>query len=421
MTVGCEGTHSVFPRCNLTCSPCYHSADANKVRTDGAHTLGQIESQMAYAQSERGPRAHAQLIGGEVSLLDADDHAAALLAMRRRGREPMSFSHGDFSDEYLERIAVTPDGDRRLRRLSFAIHIDSLMRGRSSHPRPRSEAELHPVRLKVVKRFRDLHRRHGVRWFLAHNMTVTPSNVDEVADVAGVVAQAGYGLISFQPAAHVGDDRRWDPHMRDLDPDDVWRRIEEGLGSPLPSTDIQVGHPSCNRSAFGWMVGSAWIPAVAPGDSRDLKARDACFSTLGGVQFGDTALPLLLIRLLRLTLTHPSSVPITLGWLRRALRRSGGVMHVLRHRPRPLTVVMHMFMDAELADRAWQVIDEVDTDAEPEVAEAVDRLRSCAYSMAHPELGRMVPACVQHAVLDPPVNAELRRTLPLIPLATSQA
>jgi hypothetical protein len=24
--VGCEGTHGVFPRCNLSCRPCYHSA-----------------------------------------------------------------------------------------------------------------------------------------------------------------------------------------------------------------------------------------------------------------------------------------------------------------------------------------------------------------------------------------------------------
>ncbi len=30
--VGCEGTHGVFPRCNLTCTPCYHSVDANRVR-----------------------------------------------------------------------------------------------------------------------------------------------------------------------------------------------------------------------------------------------------------------------------------------------------------------------------------------------------------------------------------------------------
>ena len=29
---GCEGTHGVFPACDLACTPCYHSRDANRVR-----------------------------------------------------------------------------------------------------------------------------------------------------------------------------------------------------------------------------------------------------------------------------------------------------------------------------------------------------------------------------------------------------
>ena len=70
--VGCEGTHGVFPRCNLTCTPCYHSADANKVRVDAAHTLTRGGARRwRTCAAVRGPRAHAQLIGGEVSLLDA--------------------------------------------------------------------------------------------------------------------------------------------------------------------------------------------------------------------------------------------------------------------------------------------------------------------------------------------------------------
>ena len=28
--VGCEGTHGVFPKCDLTCSPCCHSKDATR-------------------------------------------------------------------------------------------------------------------------------------------------------------------------------------------------------------------------------------------------------------------------------------------------------------------------------------------------------------------------------------------------------
>src|SRR5260370_31444262 len=114
--VGCEGTHGVFPKCNLACTPCYHSRDANQVRVDGPHTLAQVEAQMGLLRDQRAPRAHAQLIGGEVTLLDPDDHAAALQVMRAHGREPMSFTHGDFDYDYLEKLVLGPGGRVRLGR-----------------------------------------------------------------------------------------------------------------------------------------------------------------------------------------------------------------------------------------------------------------------------------------------------------------
>src|SRR5215213_5683258 len=67
-TTGCEGTHGVFPRCDLACTPCYHSRDANRVRVDGAHTVAQVGDQMGLLRSLRGPGQNAQLIGGEVTL-----------------------------------------------------------------------------------------------------------------------------------------------------------------------------------------------------------------------------------------------------------------------------------------------------------------------------------------------------------------
>src|SRR5215218_2017115 len=94
-TVGCEGTHGVFPRCDLACTPCYHSREANRVRVDGTHTVDQVDRQMALMRAVRGPGQNAQLIGGEVTLLSPDDHASALLVMRGHGRKPMSMSHGD--------------------------------------------------------------------------------------------------------------------------------------------------------------------------------------------------------------------------------------------------------------------------------------------------------------------------------------
>ncbi len=160
---GCEGTHGVFPRCNLACTPCYHSREANRVRTEGAHTVAQIERQMAYLRKVRGPGQHAQLIGGEVTLLGAEDHARALAAMHRHDRVPMSMSHGDFDYEYLERLALDERGRPRFRRLSFAGHFDSLMLGRRGVERPTEERVLHPYRQRFCAMFERLRREHGVR------------------------------------------------------------------------------------------------------------------------------------------------------------------------------------------------------------------------------------------------------------------
>ena len=78
---GCEGTHGVFPRCNFSCRPCYHSREANHVRVDGPHTLAQVEAQMQFLRANRAPHAHAQLIGGEMVPKFYAVHRAEALAM----------------------------------------------------------------------------------------------------------------------------------------------------------------------------------------------------------------------------------------------------------------------------------------------------------------------------------------------------
>ncbi len=162
-TVGCEGTHGVFPRCDLACTPCYHAKDANRVRTDGAHTVAEIDRQFSYLRAQRGPGQYAQLIGGEVTLLDADDHARALLALRAHDRKPMSMSHGDFDYSYLEALALDPaTGAPRFAQLSFAGHFDSMMFGRRGLKRPPDEASLHPFRQAFCDMFARLEREHGV-------------------------------------------------------------------------------------------------------------------------------------------------------------------------------------------------------------------------------------------------------------------
>lgn len=418
--VGCEGTHGVFPRCDLTCHPCYHSADANRVRVDGRHTLAEIDRQMAYLRQIRGPRAHAQLIGGEVSLLQPDDHAEALRVMRAHGREPMSMTHGDFDYDYLRRLALGPDGTPRFRRLSFAVHIDSLMRGRRGIPRPRREAELNPYRRRFCAMFDRLRREHGVRSYLAHNMTVTPANLDQVAEVIRDCHEMGFQMFSFQPAAYVGDDRRWREDFRSVTADAVWAEIERGAGTRLPWRAVQIGDERCNRTAFGFYAGDRWVPIVDDQDPADLAGRDAFYRYFGGMTFSGAPVPLVAVRALRVAAAHPHLVVLAVRWIGRLVARTGGPVRfgrsLLSGRVRPMTFVMHSFMDAAQVAPAWELLRRGEISDNPAIVATQQRLRACSYAMAHPETGELVPACVQHAVLDPGENAALRRQLPIVRL-----
>jgi hypothetical protein len=410
--VGCEGTHGVFPKCDLACTPCYHSRDANQVRVDGPHTLAQVRAQMGLLQRVRGPRAHAQLIGGEVSLLDPDDHAAALAVMRAHGREPMSFTHGDIDYGYLERLVLGPGGKARLRRVSFAAHFDSLMFGRRGIPRPPDEASLNPYRARFAAMFARLRREHKVRYFLAHNMTVTPGNLGQVAGVVRDCAAMGYRMFSFQPAAFVGDERRWREDYRDVTGDQVWAQIEQGAGTRLDYRVFEHGDVRCNRVAYGFWCGDRWFPVLDGDDPRDLAARDAFLTWFGPVNFTGTPAGLLVARIAVITARHPHVLVLAGRWAARTARRVG-VRRLLAHRVRPVSYVMHQFMDAADVRPAWELMRRGQASDDPRVRATAERLAACHYAMAHPEDGTVVPACVQHCVLDPAENRRLRTLLPI--------
>lgn len=333
--VGCEGTHGVFPRCDLACSPCYHSRDANRVRTDGAHTVAQVEAQLRTLRRLRGPRAHAQLIGGEVSLLPPDDHYAALQAMRAHGREPMSMSHGDFDYDYLRAVAVDAQGRPRLARVSFAGHFDMGMFGRRGIERPLDEASLNPYRRRFVEMFTRLRREHGVRHFLAHTMTVTPRNLDQVAAVIAECRDYGFGMFSFQPAAFVGDERRWHEDYAEVTGNAVWAQIERGAGARLPFRALQTGDERCNRTTHGFFVGDLYVPILDDECPADLRVRDVFFRHLGGVDFAGTPVPVLVAKLTRLVARHPVVALVFGRWLLRTARRAGP-LRLLHHRRIPL-------------------------------------------------------------------------------------
>jgi hypothetical protein len=418
-TAGCEGTHGVFPRCNLACTPCYHGRHANRVRVDGAHTIAEVDRQMAHLRAVRGPGQHAQLIGGEVTLLQADDHAAALSAMERHERKPMSMTHGDFDYDYLKRLAIGADGRRRFALLRFAGHFDSLMFGRRGHPNPADEAELDAARREFVEKFARLQAEHGVRHDLAHNMTVTPRNVDQVAGVTRACLGMGYGMLSFQPAARVGNPNRWREGYETVTIDAVWREVERGVGARLPWRHLQMGDERCNRAAYGILAGEHWVPLLDDREPRDLTARDRFLDAFGGMDF-DRPRWELLGAIARVAARHPRVVPAAIGWTARLARRLG-VPGLRAGRPRGMTFVVHAFMDASVVRTAWAGMQTGATSGDPVIRAAQERLRACSYAMAHPDDGRIVPACVQHSVLDQDENRRLLALLPMAAPASARA
>ena len=407
-TAGCEGTHGVFPRCNLACTPCYHSREANRVRVDGQHTVVEVDRQMGLLRELRGPGQNAQLIGGEVTLLGPEDHAAALQAMLAHGRKPMSMSHGDFDYDYLEALALDPrTGRPRFGHLSFAGHFDSLMYGRRGIKRARTEAELNPYRRRFCAMFARLEREHGVTHYLAHNMTVTPRNLGEVAQVVEDCHAYGFRMFSFQPAAQVGNVNRWKEDYTAVDPDAVWREIERGAGARIPYKVAQIGDERCNRTGYGVYAGGRWVPLLDDRVPRDHAVRDAFLDAYGGM---DMAAPLLVPRLLRGAARRPAVVGELARWAGRFARRAG--VRNLRG-AFATTFVMHAFMDAREVGPAWEALERGELSGDPGVRATQERLQACSYAMAHPQDGRLVPACAQHSVLDPLENEALSRLLPL--------
>lgn len=248
-------------------------------------------------------------------------------------------------------------------------------------------------------------------------MTVTTQNIDEIADLLGVVPAMGYSMMSFQPAARVGDDRRWKEGAADVGMDDVWRQVELGLGRSAPWQAVEFGDPRCNRTAFGLRARGDWFPLLEADVTVDVAARDWFYTHLAGINFISTPGWLSAVKLLRAVVQHPSGVVVMAPYARNLLRRLGGLRILLialvHRRIAPLTLVVHAFMDADVVAPAWALMEEGIEAVDPSVRATQERLQACMYTMAHPDTGRLIPACVQHSVLDPKENEELRRLLPL--------
>jgi hypothetical protein len=170
-----------------------------------------------------------------------------------------------------------------------------------------------------------------------------------------------------------------------------------------------MGDERCNRACHGILVGERFVPLVDERTAADHAVRDAFYATVGGMDF---QAPLLAPRIARALARDPTALAVGARWAARFAARAG-IVPLLRGPRRPLTFVMHSFMDARDVRPAWAALQRGERSDDPRIRAAQERLQACSYSMAHPESGELVPACAQHSVLDPQENLRLQELLPL--------
>ncbi|MCC6245054.1 MAG: radical SAM protein [Gemmatimonadaceae bacterium] len=333
---GCGAPIGAMPRCDFACRGCYLGDGANKIP---AQSVEAIKAQMRALRPALGPAGNLQLTDGEVTLRPAEEIIELLRYARSLDLIPMLMTHGDTfrrRDGLLHRL-VKEGGLTEL-----SIHVDTTQRGRMGAWRhATTEAELNGLRAEFGALLRRVREETGIVVRAATTMTVTPENIDGVADVVRWLRQHpdDFFMISFQPIAQVG--RTEDGLGDSVDVEQLWRAIAKGLYDSDGSQAVArllggqkwLGHPGCNRFVHGVFAtrtdhaastpaNATFHPVRQQGDAVDEQIVDGFLSRFGGLSFRRDTRAVAMARALGVFLRAPrfvggSLLPFARHWLRR--------------------------------------------------------------------------------------------------------
>ncbi len=371
-TAGCGATWGVQERCQFTCAACYLGTEANDTPP---LPWPEVREQLDALRAHLGPWGNVQLTAGELTLLPVQDVLRLLHYCRAVQLNPMLMTNGEVLRDdpaYLERL-VREGGLTRM-----ATHIDTTQHGRRGLRRGQREADLNPLREEFAALLRRTRAVTGVPLQAAHTLTVTPDNLGDVPDVLRwLLANADvYRMASFQPVAQVGRTRVLQTLARAAAPldspgttgtpgpqpetDALWAAIEAGIGRRLDPRAVPFGHADCTSITPLLVVTLAGRQHVVEG-LRAGSRLDRWFIErvlLGGLAgynpIGERRAVSLarlcgrLVRHPRLLLDLPAYAACRL-WSERALtlRLLGAMLTRRAWSARPLTIVVHRFMDAD--------------------------------------------------------------------------
>ena len=203
-------------------------------------------------------------------------------------------------------------------------------------------------------------------------------------------------------------------------PDAVWAQIERGAGTRLDFRALRDRRRAVQPDHLRLLRRRRWFPFLDDRDPRGPRRFAMCSSATSAGSASPA--PLCPASRPRWRAWWPATRPPQCGprWRPAPHAPSGcGGCCATGRGSRPVTFVMHYFMDAD-GRRPGLAADATGGAAATRgPRETQERLAACHYAMAHPETGTLVPACVQHGVLDPGENAALRTLLPIVEVRTS--
>ena len=243
LSIGCVAIE-VTQRCNLDCTLCYLSENAELVSDI---PIEEVFNRLDRVREEFGKETNVQITGGEPTLRKHRELVEIVRYARDLELFPSLFTNGIAASRKL----LTQLSEAGL--YDVAFHVDTTQRRKYFS----SEEGLNAVRLEYLERAGDL----GLT--VIFNTTVHNRNIDEIpALVKFFMEHADHiGLASFQLQADTGRGIMGSrgaaislTHVRDS--------IESGAQTKLPWEVVRIGHPACHSYVPTLVINDTVYPVI---------------------------------------------------------------------------------------------------------------------------------------------------------------
>ncbi|MEA2779520.1 MAG: 7,8-dihydro-6-hydroxymethylpterin dimethyltransferase [Rhodospirillaceae bacterium] len=320
--IGCVALE-ITQRCNLDCSLCYLSENAEAIRDV---PLPELFRRIDEIRSIYGPKTDIQVTGGDPTLRRRDELVAIVRRIRDRGMRPALFTNGiRASRDLLSELAQAGLVD-------VAFHVD-MTQGRRGYC---SEVELNVLRRDYIEQAR------GLRLAVIFNTTVFAGNFAEIPGVAAFLT-AHSDIVAFASFQLQADTGRGTERERAscITSDSVAEAICRGIGSRLSFGFPAAGHVRCNQYAMALVCNGRAYDFY---DDRDFVT--LALEATAGLQFERRSRRRAVVSSLAWALRHPQFIAPASRWLARKLWRMRYDLIAARGRINKISFFIHNFMDA---------------------------------------------------------------------------